>query len=210
MNKQTIIIPLVASLSACSHYDASHNGFVVKTDDGTKGRLEVFTDNIVRVSATPEKNFAADSSLIIVPQSSQATFAHISEIDSTVVGLTAQLCVTVNKHSGQVSFSDLNGQPILSEDARTFAPISAEGKNGLVQGLSYRQVWYSADDEAFYGLGQQTKTTASCGTTTRSLALATNAITCNSTKPFVCTTKMATKVDLAAYGLLPRTAMPKC
>ena len=154
MNKQTIIIPLVASLSACSHYDASHNGFVVKTDDGTKVRLEVFTDNIVRVSATPEKNFAADSSLIIVPQSSQATFAHISETDSTVVGLTAQLCVTVNKHSGQVSFSDLNGQPILSEDARTFAPISAEGKNGLVQGLSYRQVWYSADDEAFYGLGQ--------------------------------------------------------
>lgn len=155
MNKSTLFPPLMAALlCACSHYDVSENEVVVNIDNGTKVRLEAVANNIIRISATPEKKFAPDNSLIIVPQKDIVRFRQLSETDSTIVAETSELRVIVSKLTGQVRFTDVSGESILSEDCRTFAPITAEGKNGEVAGLTCRQVWLSPNDEAFYGLGQ--------------------------------------------------------
>lgn len=154
MNKQTLLTSLSAILiCACSQSSINDNQIVVTADDGTQVRVEAISNKIVRVSATPEKQFAPNNSLIIVPQAT-IQFNQISETDSTTTAETTDLRVIINKHTGQVNFTTLTGEPILCEQQRYFAPITAEGKNGDVNGLSFRQIWYSPNDEAFYGLGQ--------------------------------------------------------
>lgn len=152
MAKRVSLLTLTAlALSACnsSYYDVD-NGIVVNVDGGQKVRLEVVSDNIIRVSATPEKKFSTAQSLIIVPQENRVKYKQLDETDSTIVLYTQELSVTVNKHTGEVDFADQDGHAILNEDSRTFEKINVEGKDGL----TYRQVWESSDDEAFYGLGQ--------------------------------------------------------
>lgn len=155
MTKQLFITSLsaIALLTSCnSGLKQTERGVEVDIAGGKeKVRLEVVTDDIVRVSASVAKTFDRDESLIIVPQSTKNSFT-VNDIDSAVVLSTKTLNVTVNKKSGEVVFADKQGNIILSEDAggRSFEAIEVEG----TKGYSYRQVWESADDEAFYGLGQ--------------------------------------------------------
>ena len=115
-------------------------------------RLQVKGEKLIRVSATPENKFSDRESLIIVPQESQTPFS-VEQTDSTVSLLTSEVRATVCKNTGEVVFSDLEGNVILAENhggGKTFSPIEVEGKKQY----SVRQVFESADDEAFYGLGQ--------------------------------------------------------
>lgn len=156
MTKQFIYYSLsaVALLTSCnSSFKTTERGIEVDVAGGSeKVRLEVVADDIIRVSATNGNSFQRDESLIIVPQTSKVDFSTKSS-DSLIVLSTAALNVSVNKNSGEVSFADKQGNLILAEQhggGRDFQPIEVEG----TKGFSYRQVWESADDEAFYGLGQ--------------------------------------------------------
>ncbi|MCQ2203255.1 MAG: DUF5110 domain-containing protein [Bacteroidales bacterium] len=155
MTRQFVLLALsTVALTACNQgYERTGKGVVVKTDNNEKIRLEVVSDNIIRVSATPQQ-FAADQSLIIVPQKGFSGWSVKTWGDSVVAVSTSQITACVSKKDGKVTFCDENGNPIVGEDRRSFSTISAEGKNGTVDGLSFRQVWNSADDEAYYGLGQ--------------------------------------------------------
>ena len=120
--------------------------------DVRKVRLQVKGEKLIRVSATPENQFSDRESLIIVPQESQTPFS-VEQTDSTVAVVTSEVRAIVNKTTGEVNFTDLEGNVILAENkggGKSFAPIEVEGKKQY----SVRQVFESADDEAFYGLGQ--------------------------------------------------------
>ena len=116
-------------------------------------RLQWMDEDIVRVSATPERTFSGRPSLMVVPQAGFRGFS-VSQTGAAVVAESPSLRVEVDKSTGAVRFLDASGRELLSElpgGGKTFTPIEVEGKREY----SVRQVFASPDDEAFYGLGQQ-------------------------------------------------------
>ncbi len=138
-------------------YEKTQDGVVVKVKqnssaDVSKVRLQALGNKLIRVSATPDKEFDDRQSLIIVPQKNKTPFT-VEENDSAVVLATSMVRASVQKNSGKVTFTDLDGNRILAEDqngGKTFSPIEVEGKKQY----TVRQVFDSEPDEAFYGLGQ--------------------------------------------------------
>ena len=133
------------------------DGIIVRLDqkkptDTRLVRLQVMSDKIIRVSATPDDRFMDDPSLVVVPQSGNVEF-RIVETDSVVSVTTRYVSASVNLADGQVVFRDSVGNVIAAEDpaGRSFSPIEVEGRKGYSVG----QVFLSVnDDEAIYGLGQ--------------------------------------------------------
>ena len=135
-------------------YQKTGNGVIVEVKqrqptDVRKVRIEVMGEKLIHVSATPEKDFSKERSLMIVPGQSKTDFK-VDEQGDEVAVKTSQVCVTVSKVTGEVCFTDATGKRILAEDRRSFTPVEVEG----TKGYSVRQIFHSADDEAFYGLGQ--------------------------------------------------------
>ena len=149
----------VAIFSGCSNsnFTKKSDGVEISIqfkvpDSAQKIRLQVINEKIIRVSATPEKNFSTEKSLMIVPQDKKADFI-VEEKDNLIALHTDSLQVTVDKTTGEVVFMNKNGEIILQENAgggKSFSPIEVEG----TKGYTVRQVFESPDDEAFYGLGQ--------------------------------------------------------
>ncbi|MBQ3250584.1 MAG: DUF5110 domain-containing protein [Bacteroidales bacterium] len=145
-------------LASCTGaYRQNEFGVTVKVQEPTEGgprlvRLEVLGDKLIHVSATPDRKFADPQSLIIVPQTGATEFA-VCEDEGVVSVSTESIVASVNVATGEVWFTDIEGNPILAEQAgggKTFEPIEVEG----TKGYSFRQVFESPEDEAFYGLGQ--------------------------------------------------------
>ena len=161
MNMKGISYCLLAGLllGSCSGvYEQTDNGVIVKVrtkkdDAGVRlVRLQVMGDKLIHVSATPENRFADLQSLIVVPQKEQTPFTVIQKGDTVTVS-TDEVRASVLASTGEVWFTDENGNMILRENeggGKTFTPIEVEG----TKGYTIRQVFESPDDEAFYGLGQ--------------------------------------------------------
>ncbi len=154
MNKPILSTLLLAMLTACAtpQYQVDGNSVIVNPKDGAKVRIQVINDKIVRVSATQEKDFVADASLITVPQEPYTDFEVKDEGDRVVI-TTPSLSVAANYQDGQVSYYDANGELYLAENAggRSFKPITVEGTDAY----TVSQSWKSPDDsEGIYGLGQ--------------------------------------------------------
>ena len=155
--KNTSVYLLAGFLvTACagSGYQKTGNGVIVEVKqqqptDVRKVRIEVMGEKLIHVSATPERDFSKEQSLIIVPRQNKTDFK-IEEQGDEIAVKTSQVCATVSKTTGEVRFTDAAGKQILAEDRRSFTPIEVEG----TKGYSVHQVFQSADDEAFYGLGQ--------------------------------------------------------
>ncbi len=153
-----VLLTALALVSCGSHgYKTDKNGIVVNVDskgenDVRKVRLQVLSDKIIRVSATPDNFFSNDTSLVVVDQKSKPEFK-VEETDSTVSVVTASVKATVSLSSGDVKFYDKDGKMILAEadGGREFSPIEVEG----TRGYTVRQVFESlSDEEGIYGLGQ--------------------------------------------------------
>ena len=160
MKLESTLICLLAGwfLTACadSGYEKTDKGIIVEvkqqqSTDVRKVRLEVMGEKLIHVSATPEKNFSKEKSLIIIPQENEVDF-NVEDHNDAVTVKTSQLSATVSKVTGEVCFTDADGSQILEEDrlGRSFTPIEVDG----TKAYTVRQVFQSADDEAFYGLGQ--------------------------------------------------------
>ena len=71
----------------------------------------------------------------------------------TITVSTEEVKASVLASTGEVWFTDKNGELILQENkggGKTFTPIEVEG----TKGYTVCQVFESPEDEAFYGLGQ--------------------------------------------------------
>lgn len=150
---------MLAMLTSCSQpdYKKLDNGVIVSLTQQNKNeaslvKLEVVSDEIIRVSSTPEKTFSTKESLIVLPQS--GTPKYTVEDDAEYVTLkTSNIKATVSLITGEVSFYDLEGNELLKETegaSKNFTPIEADG----FKGYSFQQTFDSPEDEAFYGLGQ--------------------------------------------------------
>lgn len=129
-------------------------------------RLQVVNDRIIRVQATAEQGFRSKQSLIIVPQNSKAQYKVEEQGDDLII-TTAAMRAVLNEATGQITFYDLKNQVLLKEVAqggKTFKPFTvpdreigvdiAKVPEAQKHGWSWRALFDSPDNEAFYGLGQ--------------------------------------------------------
>ena len=129
-------------------------------------RLQVVNDRIIRVQATAEQSFRSKQSLIIVPQNSKAQYKVEEQGDDLII-TTAAMRAVLNEATGQITFYDLKDQVLLKEVAhggKTFKPFTvpdreigvdiAKVPDAQKHGWSWRALFDSPDNEAFYGLGQ--------------------------------------------------------
>lgn len=136
-------------------YERLKDGVVVTAPDA-KVRVRVINDKIMRVSATPEQEFKADSSLVVIPKfqgyANNPQFT-VTEKKGTVEVATSRIKAVINEKNGQVKFYDHKGKELLVENqnGRTFTPRVTDG----TKAYTVQQTWQSLNpDEGIYGLGQ--------------------------------------------------------
>jgi alpha-D-xyloside xylohydrolase len=155
----------LAGLMSCSKSNLSPNGhYVNKTENGVVigianpdiaakfVRLDVITDDIIRVTATAKDSFSVEESLMILPGLDRKATWTLTESDTAIYLTTASLKVSVDRATGRVVFADTTGAIVLQEDLRgteSFTSNKIEGQNFF----SIQQKFQSPPDEAFYGLG---------------------------------------------------------
>ena len=148
----------LAVLGACTGtVRQDENGVTVKVQQPVENgpalvRLEVMGEKLIRVSATPDRKFADPQSLVVLPVIEKTAF-EVTQEGETVTVSTSAVKTNVCTATGAVWFTDIEDNVILAEQnggGKTFEPIEVEGTHGY----SFRQVFESPEDEAFYGLGQ--------------------------------------------------------
>ena len=136
----------------------------VRTGSPQMIRLQVVSDNIIRVQATSEAQLPEKQSLIVVKQSSTPKF---TVTDGDVLSVKAQSVeARVEKATGRVTFYDADGKQLLkeAENGKTFKPFRVPDREIGVDvakvpeeqrnGLTWRLLFDNPRTEAFYGLGQ--------------------------------------------------------
>lgn len=157
-NIYILLIGLLLTNCSTKQYQMIDDGVVVNIKqknetDTRKVRLQVLRDELIHVTATPDKEFPKDSTLIIVPGIKNVPFTVDNSHKDSIMLVTSRLKVIVSKLDGGVNFKDKDGKLILAEKrggGKTFTPIEIEG----TKGFSVRQIFNSPADEAFHGLGQ--------------------------------------------------------
>ncbi len=151
MKRYLFVILLGLVLMACScDVTKTDRGVVVKTDEGDRVRVEVFSPTIARVTASCDNRFSERGSLAVLPQPSFSDF-RVETSDAGQVRLTTDaMQLTIDRQTGRVACYDVEGRLVLSEECREFSPIEVDGDAGY----TVRQLFLSPDEEAFYGLGQ--------------------------------------------------------
>ena len=150
---------LLLGFTGCSSasYQRIADGFVVNIKESEltpahKIKLQVVNDKIIRITATADKNFSSEKSLMIIPELSFSDKFEVVDDGSFIVLSTDSIDVKVSKENGGIVFLDKNGNTILAENrggGKSFLPIEVEG----TKGYTIKQIFESPDDEAFYGLG---------------------------------------------------------
>lgn len=151
---------LIASVISCNtaNYRKTEDGVVISVGKEASGgarkiKLQVINDNVIHVSATPEAKFPEFKSLITAYDKPQTAGWEVTEQGDTVVLATKTTKALVFVPTGEILFTDIHGNVILREQnggGMTFQPIEVDG----TKGYTFRQVFESPADEAFYGLGQ--------------------------------------------------------
>lgn len=120
---------------------------------GQMVRLQPMTENIVRVTITPDKVFPKDSSLMIVLRSWELPMYKATQDLREAVVKTSKVTAKVNLVDGRVSFLRADGTPLIAEHrpTRSFTPIMVEGTHAYTTCYSFMS---GNEDEALYGLGQ--------------------------------------------------------
>jgi alpha-D-xyloside xylohydrolase len=144
---------LLASLPvAAEPWERAPDGVLVHAQ-GVHLRLRVGSERIVRVTAWPAgAPEPSRPSLAVVARWAPAPF-DVHADGGAVVLKTRRLRVRVALATGQVSFDDASGRPLLREavsGGKTFRQVTAHGETTYEAG----QAFETAPDEGLYGLGQ--------------------------------------------------------
>jgi alpha-D-xyloside xylohydrolase len=147
-----------ALLAEPPSYIETKDGVIVFTDAAFTGisiavKLEVVSDNIIRVIAVPGKEILASQSLVTVYSKRSDVSWNVVPSKEIVTLKTKKLTAFVNLKTGVVSFRDHNGKKILTERSiggRSFQSAIFDGKRYY----SLTQTFQTTEDDAWYGLGQ--------------------------------------------------------
>ena len=151
-----LLFLVMSSFLRAGDFVKTGDGIIVHPDAPFSGgakevRLEVITDNIIRVIAVAGKDIQPMKSLVISNTKQSVKFNVVSSKE-TVSLKTSKLTAMVNLQTGAVKFFDVSGKQIIAEKVagRLLQPQIFEGQ----QLYSIRQDFITAADDAWYGLGQ--------------------------------------------------------
>lgn len=147
----------VASQGLAQNVTKLKNGVKVSFDGKPTTELTVYSSNIVRVtkyaenlSQMPEKR---SYSVILTPGKDKFT---VAEAGNDVVLTTANIVAKINRSTGAVSFSNVQGKALLTEGAKcSVEALTNEADKGR---YSISQEFIFDKDEAIFGLGQHHST----------------------------------------------------
>ena len=110
-----------------------------------------YSPEIIRVTKTPLGSNSPKKKSEVVTMSPQSSLSVAESSTASAFRLkSSSLSVTINRHTGLISFATANGKPLLKEKATTFAPRATGSDNGrYTVSMSYQL----DKDEAIYGLG---------------------------------------------------------
>lgn len=138
-------------------YSVLENGVIIRlrqTDihQARFVRIQVLSDDIFRVTATPDKQFSDQESLSVIMAANKTKNWSVRETPDSLHIITKSTKAAVSLKTGMIVFYDSLNHTILKEDpnGRNFSEISING----TPGYNMRQVFVSPDDEGLYGLGQ--------------------------------------------------------
>jgi len=123
-----------------------------KETDAQWIKIQVCTENIIRVIASPEKSFSNRPSLMAEKTNWESVEWTMKENDDEVEISTSKIRVIINRENGSVTFLDLAGNKILQEKSDGGKIITAANVMGE-ETFHIQQLFDSQPDEAFYGLG---------------------------------------------------------
>jgi len=147
-----LLLAVCPVISQPNSYQKTTDGILVTTGKNSI-KLSVVNNDVIHVSAVPDGKFPDKQSLITVYDKTLTSGWTVAEKDGSVLLKTPTTIATVSLSTGEVIFSDINGNVLLTENkggGKSFSPIVVEGKKAY----TIRQVFESPTDEAFYGLGQ--------------------------------------------------------
>lgn len=147
---------LIITAVSCSEKDTqiTGEGVIVYPQNKTEQaiRLQVITDNIIRVTSVPGKDFPHTESLMAVKKPSPDIDFKVEKQDTVTMLSTSRLKAYVSTTTGEVWFTDTDGNIILAEKkggGKSFEEVKLEGDNYY----AVQQQFESPDNEALYGLG---------------------------------------------------------
>lgn len=134
-------------------FEETADGVIVTPAAGPAGRvrLQVMSDDIVRVTAVPGEELSLPESLMVTAKPAADGGFTVTASEGDVLLETPEVTARVALDTGAVSFLDSEGNEVLSEHGRgSFEPVRIQGED------FYRihQRFNRNTDEAFYGLGQ--------------------------------------------------------
>lgn len=165
ITKQSFLLVFVFALNLSISYLSAQN--YQSTSSGLKAtiqsvnvELEFYSPSIVRVVKSPEgSNFKKESlSVVKTPenstdQSNPPLFTSHQVSDQHVILRSSMLQVDLDLTTGKISFSDLNGKPLLTE--KEYGIQFTPSNDGQRKTYLTRQAFLLDKDEPIYGLGQQ-------------------------------------------------------
>jgi alpha-D-xyloside xylohydrolase len=145
------LMMIATAAGAAPPPEKTADGIVVACADGWV-KLTVCADNIVRVTHAKERSFFSHLSLMIDQRVSAPPRWSLTPDDKAATLRTARFLTRVDLATGDVSFLDLAGRPVVAEQkgARLITPANVQGEATF----NVRQAWSANADESLYGLGQ--------------------------------------------------------
>ncbi|MAO66625.1 MAG: xylosidase [Balneola sp.] len=147
----SVLLTVLLSLSTqAQNYTETDSGIEL-TVNSVYINIQFFDASMVRVVKYPEGETFNKQSLSVIKEAESTDFS-VSEENNSVVLNSGNLKVTVDQQTGQVSFFNLDGTPLLKEKAGGvhFEDFNDAGE----QTYSITQSFTLDEDEAVYGLGQ--------------------------------------------------------
>jgi len=152
--------PLFSRANDRQSFVKTEDGVIIYPDANLAGntqaiRLQVITENIIRVIASPKKEFPAQNSLITVYKNNHVlpSWHLVPGTDKEKITLKTKFITAIaDLSTGTVVFYDASGSIILAEKkmGRHLEQTVSEGKKTY----SITQTFETTPDDAFYGLGQ--------------------------------------------------------
>ncbi len=154
----SLLVTITGGAQSTPNYRKLSNGIEVAIKGNGKNdaklvKIEVVTDAILHIMASPTEIFPADNSLMIQKANHPPVKYEIREQEGMVILSTPSVTANIAMATGVISFFDKTGTIILQESqtgGKSFVESTLEGEQSYI----VRQSFTSKEDEAFYGLGQ--------------------------------------------------------
>lgn len=152
--KKFLSIPLLVSMLSATAIAQDpaigKSGASVTDQEGWTTEISFYSPSIVRVSKYPGKMAPEKKSYSVIMQP-QAVDLSINQDGGAVKMKSSSICAVIGK-DGKVTFTDINGKPLLSENTWSHTPCEHKVDEGK---FKVSQSYNLDPDEVIFGLGQR-------------------------------------------------------